>query len=79
MTAGNASGINDGAAALVLMSAEQAAKKGIPALAKIVAIAETGVEPDIMGIGPVPAVELVVSNILFSQSIGQLMICLLLC
>lgn len=61
MTAGNASGINDGAAAVVLMSAEAAKARGIPALARIVAIAEGGVEPDVMGLGPVPAVELVVS------------------
>ncbi|XP_011314387.1 acetyl-CoA acetyltransferase, cytosolic [Fopius arisanus] len=62
VTAGNASGINDGAAALVLMSAESAADKGIPTLGKIVAIAETGVEPDIMGMGPVSAVELVLKK-----------------
>ncbi|XP_015120893.1 uncharacterized protein LOC107043774 [Diachasma alloeum] len=62
VTAGNASGINDGAAAVVLMSAESAAARGIPALAKIVAIAETGIEPEIMGMGPVSAVELVLKK-----------------
>lgn len=61
MTAGNASGINDGAAALVLMSREAAAEKGITPLAQIVAVSQAGVEPSIMGTGPIPAVELVVS------------------
>ena len=55
VTAGNASGINDGAAALVLMSADEAKKRGIKPLAKIVSWATTGVDPAIMGIGPVTA------------------------
>jgi acetyl-CoA C-acetyltransferase len=55
VTAGNASGINDGAAALVLMSADEARKRGIKPLAKIVSWATTGVDPAIMGIGPVTA------------------------
>ena len=55
VTAGNASGINDGAAALVLMSADEAKKRGITPLAKIVSWATTGVDPSIMGIGPVTA------------------------
>lgn len=62
VTAGNASGINDGAAALVLMSKEEALKRGSPIMAKIVAYAQAGVDPAIMGIGPVPAVEAVVSE-----------------
>src|SRR5262249_47046954 len=53
VTAGNASGINDGAAALVLMTAEEAKKRGVQPLAKIVSWATTGVDPAIMGIGPV--------------------------
>ena len=57
VTAGNASGINDGAAALVLMSAEEAKKRGIKPLARIVSWATTGVDPAIMGIGPLPAVK----------------------
>lgn len=57
VTAGNASGINDGAAALVLMSKEEALKRGSPVMAKIVACAQAGCDPTIMGIGPVPAVE----------------------
>lgn len=56
VTAGNASGINDGAAALVLMDAEQADALGIKPLARMIAYAEAGVSPDIMGIGPVNAV-----------------------
>lgn len=55
VTAGNASGINDGAAAVVLMSAETAAKRGLTPLARIAAWATTGVDPAIMGIGPVSA------------------------
>lgn len=56
VTAGNASGINDGAAALVLMSAEDAARRGAPVLATIRSWATVGVDPAYMGIGPVPAV-----------------------
>ena len=55
VTAGNASGINDGAAALVLMTAENAAKRGVTPLARIVSWATAGVDPAIMGTGPIPA------------------------
>jgi acetyl-CoA C-acetyltransferase len=55
VTAGNASGINDGAAAVVLMSAEQAQKRGLKPLARIVSWATAGVDPAIMGSGPIPA------------------------
>ena len=55
VTAGNASGINDGAAAMVLMSAAEAQRRGIRPLATIVSAASAGVEPSRMGIGPVPA------------------------
>lgn len=55
VTAGNASGINDGAAALVLMTASQAAKEGKTPLARIVSWAHAGVDPSIMGTGPIPA------------------------
>jgi acetyl-CoA C-acetyltransferase len=55
VTAGNASGINDGAAALVVMSAEEAAKRGVAPLARIVSWATAGVDPSIMGTGPIPA------------------------
>ncbi|UOO89010.1 acetyl-CoA C-acetyltransferase [Vitreoscilla massiliensis] len=57
VTAANASGINDGAAAVMLMSAEKAKELGLKPLAKIVAYASAGVEPEIMGMGPVPAVK----------------------
>ena len=55
VTAGNASGINDGAAALVLVAEETAARMGADPLASIVAYASAGVSPEIMGTGPVPA------------------------
>jgi len=55
VTAGNASGLNDGAAALVLMTADKAKELGIKPLAKIVSYASAGVDPAIMGIGPIPA------------------------
>ena len=56
VTAGNASGVNDGAAALVVTTAEKAKKAGTAPLARILSYASTGVEPRIMGMGPVPAV-----------------------
>ena len=56
VTAGNASGLNDGAAALVMMSGDAAAKRGITPLARIVSWATAGVDPAIMGTGPIPAV-----------------------
>lgn len=56
VTAGNSSGLNDGAAALLLMSEEKARELGYRPLARIVASAAAGVEPRVMGIGPVPAV-----------------------
>lgn len=55
VTAGNASGINDGAAALVLMDEDEASKRGIEPLARIVSWATAGVDPSIMGTGPIPA------------------------
>ncbi len=55
VTAGNASGINDGAAAVVLMTAAEAEKRGVTPLARIVSWAHAGVDPSIMGTGPIPA------------------------
>jgi acetyl-CoA C-acetyltransferase len=55
VTAGNASGLNDGAAAVVLMEAEEASKRGVKPLARIVSWATAGVDPSIMGTGPIPA------------------------
>jgi len=57
VTAGNASGINDGAAALVLATASAAAKAGLKPKARILGYAHAGVRPEVMGIGPVPAVQ----------------------
>src|SRR5690606_34581346 len=55
VTAGNASGINDGAAALVLMHADEAQRRQLPVLARIAGWATAGVDPSIMGTGPIPA------------------------
>ncbi|KAA5603335.1 acetyl-CoA C-acetyltransferase [Blastochloris sulfoviridis] len=55
VTAGNASGINDGAAAVVLMRASEAAKRGLTPLARVVSWAQAGVDPALMGTGPIPA------------------------
>lgn len=62
VTAGNASGVNDGAAALVIASAEAAEKHGLTPKARIVAMAAAGVEPRIMGVGPAPAVRKVLER-----------------
>jgi len=63
VTAANASGINDAAAALVVMSADKAAELGITPIAKIISWASGGVDPKIMGIGPVPAVRKALAKI----------------
>ena len=55
VTAANASGLNDGAAAVVLMSADEAKKRGLTPLARIASWASAGVDPEIMGTGPIPA------------------------
>jgi acetyl-CoA C-acetyltransferase len=57
VTAGTSSGINDGAAALVLMSQEEAERRGLEPLGKVISWAVAGVDPNIMGIGPVPAIQ----------------------
>lgn len=57
VTAGNASGINDGAAAVVVMSKQKAEELGLKPLATILANASAGVDPSVMGIGPVEAVK----------------------
>ena len=62
VTAGNASGINDGAAALVLARADAAEKAGLKAWARVLGYAHAGVRPEVMGIGPVPAVELLLER-----------------
>ncbi|MCH7510559.1 MAG: 3-oxoadipyl-CoA thiolase [Proteobacteria bacterium] len=61
VTAGNASGINDGACALLLASGKAARKHGLKPLAKVVGMAVAGVEPRIMGIGPLPAIKKVLA------------------
>ena len=57
VTAGNASGVNDGAAALLIASEDAARRHGLQPRARVVAMATAGVEPRVMGIGPVPAVQ----------------------
>jgi acetyl-CoA C-acetyltransferase len=66
VTAGNASGLNDGAAAIVLARAEAAEKAGLKPKARILGYAHAGVRPEVMGIGPVPAVE----NLLAKTGLG---------
>ncbi|MEM9810183.1 MAG: acetyl-CoA C-acetyltransferase [Pseudomonadota bacterium] len=68
VTAGNASGINDGAAALVLMSLEEAEAQGVTPLARIASFAHCGVDPAIMGIGPAPASRLALEKAGWSLS-----------
>jgi len=62
VTAGNASGINDGAAAVLLMSAEKALELGLEPIVKIKAFASGGVDPAYMGLGPVPAIRKVLKS-----------------
>ena len=62
VTPGNASGINDGAAAMVLTSAAEAEKRGLKARARIVGYAFAGVDPSVMGLGPIPAVRRVLEQ-----------------
>jgi acetyl-CoA C-acetyltransferase len=62
VTAGNASGINDAAAAVVLMEASEAARRGLQPLGRLVAYAHAGVDPKYMGIGPVPAIRNVLAR-----------------
>ena len=62
VTAGNASGINDGAAAMVLMTASKARELGVKPLLRLVARAEAGVRPEVMGSGPIPAVRKVLDK-----------------
>ncbi len=62
VTAGNASGINDGAAAVIMMSATKAASLGLKPLARIRAYSSAGVDPKVMGMGPVPASQLCLSK-----------------
>jgi len=70
VTAGNASGINDGAAAVVLMSAAEADKRAIEPLARIVSWAQAGVDPAVMGTGPIPASKLALEKA--GWSVGDL-------
>jgi acetyl-CoA C-acetyltransferase len=63
VTAGNASGINDGAAALILMTATEAAKRGLTPLARIAGFATAGVDPAVMGTGPIPSTRKVLARV----------------
>uniref|UniRef100_A0A8C7EC50 Acetyl-CoA acetyltransferase 2 n=2 Tax=Nothoprocta TaxID=8806 RepID=A0A8C7EC50_NOTPE len=62
VTAANASGINDGAAAVVLMKKSEAARRGLTPLAQIVSWAQTGLDPSIMGVGPITAIKQAVAK-----------------
>jgi 3-oxoadipyl-CoA thiolase len=63
VTAGNASGINDGACALFIASEEAAAKFGLTPLARVVSAAAAGVEPRVMGVGPIPAIQKLLARV----------------
>jgi acetyl-CoA C-acetyltransferase len=63
VTAGNASGINDGAAVLILMTASEAAKRGLTPLARIAGFATAGVDPAVMGTGPIPSTRKVLGRV----------------
>src|SRR5258708_14573455 len=63
VTAGNASGINDGACALFVASEEAAAKFGLTPLARVVGAAAAGVEPRVMGVGPIPAIQKLLARV----------------
>jgi len=73
VTAGNASGINDGAAAVIMMSADKAKALGLKPLVRIVAYSSAGVDPKIMGMGPVPASKLVLSKAGWTKDSPDLM------
>ncbi|MGH8682211.1 MAG: acetyl-CoA C-acetyltransferase [Burkholderiales bacterium] len=73
VTAGNASGINDGAAAVIMMSAERAKALGLKPLVRIAAYSSAGVDPKIMGMGPVPASKLVLSKAGWTKDSPDLM------
>ncbi len=73
VTAGNASGINDGAAAVIMMSSKKADELGLKPLAKVRAYASAGVDPSIMGMGPVPASQLCLSRAGWKASDLELM------
>ena len=62
VTAGNASGINDGAAFMIIASEEAVEKYGLPPMAEVVAIGQGGVDPNVMGLGPVPAIKAALSS-----------------
>ena len=71
ITAGNASGVNDGACALLLASGEAAQRHGLTPRARVVAMAVAGVEPRIMGIGPVPATRKVLALAEIGRASGR--------
>ena len=70
VTAGNASGLNDGAAAVVLMSAAEAARRGLTPMASIVSSAISGIEPDIMGVAPIGAVQEAVNRFISKKNLS---------
>lgn len=80
VTAGNASGINDGSAAVVLMSYGEATRRGVVPMARIVSWGQAGVDPAVMGTGPIPATRKAVSIACFKINYIQLLcfkVCLL--
>src|SRR5207249_9543623 len=72
VTAGNASGLNDGAAAVVLVAADMAERLGVSSLARVLAYASAGVEPAIMGTGPIAAVAKVLARARSEEQTSEL-------
>lgn len=70
VTAGNASGINDGAASLILMTAAEAETRGLEPMARVVSYGHAGVDPEIMGLGPIPAMKIALAKA--GLSVGDL-------
>ena len=71
VTAGNSSGINDGAAAVMLMNASTAMETGLTPMARVVTWAQAGVDPQVMGTGPIPAIRVVVRFLLAFLSLSH--------
>ena len=75
VTAGNASGINDGAAVVMVMSIQEAMRHGVSPLVRIVSWAQAGVDPSVMGTGPIPAIKAAVCPFMYSHLCMPIFVC----